>query len=208
MDTDLTGRVDGENPFVAEQLLRVAKDLSADVFFDRYMAGFSIAYRDAPFSVCGCSSRGVTCTEYLDPLLTYSFSDTGCVAPEIGNCPNETDSRASIVRTCVGSLASSCNLTSLYGTCQFSTSPPLNATECAAADPLPGNYSIDGLCGDFLTVLSCNAMASQFSNCGTFSERPISASFPQQDTEVSATVWYNNAVRLHAWPGHMLRTLD
>ena len=96
MSTNSTGRLDSDNTYIAEYLLREADraDIPLD-FFREYQAGFVItSERDPAFSVCGCSIRSETCE--LFPLFEsadvnecpyYNLTEDGGVCPaEVPGC--------------------------------------------------------------------------------------------------------------------------
>ncbi len=82
MNSDLSGRLDSDNTYVAEHLMREADDQSTLFdFFRQYHAGYVItSTRDPAFSVCGCTSVSDTCQHfnYLDPSAVNS---TECPYP-------------------------------------------------------------------------------------------------------------------------------
>ena len=72
-----SGLLENNNTFIAEHLLRVAKDLRPENFFRRYQAGFTLSYRDSPYTVCGCrgeSNGQPNVCQFISPLQTSNTS--------------------------------------------------------------------------------------------------------------------------------------
>ena len=49
------GLLEGENIYIAEQLLRIADTIGERAFFRQFQAGFTLAEGDPPYSVCSCN---------------------------------------------------------------------------------------------------------------------------------------------------------
>ena len=92
MSTRPTGRLDSDNTYIAEHLLREADRAKyPSKFFRKYQAGFVVtSERDPAFSVCGCSNPIATCA--LFPSFE-NHSSSECpyysLAEDAGFCPVE-----------------------------------------------------------------------------------------------------------------------
>ena len=86
MSTNPTGRLDSDNTYIAEHLLREADRSAVPLdFFRKYQAGFVItSERDPAFSVCGCSNPIATCA--LFPAFNSDDEGSG-ESPDVNKCP-------------------------------------------------------------------------------------------------------------------------
>ena len=149
------GLLETDNVYISELLLRRAIDITPDVFFRRFQAGFSLAVREPSHSVCGCTQTSDICSD--SPYIS-ALSTTG---PNV----NTNVSRYSFDQRCayVWSLFSQgrgdicpilwLNITSIDG-CSTLNFDSMAGSELQCNDsstPL-GSYSVDGLASDVLKV--------------------------------------------------------
>ncbi len=82
MNSDLSGRLDSDNTYVAEHLMREAEDEdTVSDFYRQYQAGYVItSARDPAFSICGCTSVNDTC-QHFNLLEPAAVNSTQCPYP-------------------------------------------------------------------------------------------------------------------------------
>ena len=173
------GRMESNNVYVAEKLLTVAEDIDPTVFLQRFQAGFVVAQRDPPYSVCSCLEPSNTC-RYISPLQQNS--------PE-QNCTSQyslSERCALLWAGCIAGIDVSCSAISLFGCENFG-----NNTGGSCDTSLPGCYAVEGLSANILSNVSC----SHRMNAPPCSSDTVGATYPDQNEEIAVTVWYNNQVR-------------
>ena len=165
MSTNPTGRLDSDNAYIAEYLMKEADraDVPSDFFRD-FHAGFVItSERDPAFSVCGCSDPNITCA--LFPAFNSGGGGSGGAATPAGT--------------------SSCPYYTLE---DDSGCPDEELSGCYSVDGLSAGTvkgSDIGYCSEFF---------GDDLGCGISAERPVGATYPEQSDQTSVTVWYNNQV--------------
>jgi ATP-binding cassette subfamily A (ABC1) protein 3 len=190
--TDVTGgtasgRLDSDNAFVAEFLLRYAEGFSN--YQTQVVGGLTIGREEPVYSACGCSSPSEFTESYVAPLQQCSESATGgdrsYVLSGAFEWYNSTDCSSLLTTTVVGGVGSG-----------------LPATPVAILAPLNASVRVDGSSLGALQALSCSTIdasslgsddSSVQEGCGQNStgERPVSAFFPEQTVRTSVTVWYS-----------------
>ena len=149
-----SGPLENENVYVAELLLRTASDLTPDVFFRRFQAGFSLTTREPRHSVCGCSQPDDVCDGPYFSALNTGVND-------------ETDMRGNITRyffnqICAGAwgfffLGRNCTdaqmtINFIPGCSDLNFTMADSVLECNSSTPLE-SYQVDGLSSNLLKVL-------------------------------------------------------
>ena len=176
-----SGRLESNNVYVAEKLLMVAEDIDPTLFFQRFQAGFVVAQRDPPFSVCSCSEPSNTC-HYISPLQQHSTESEQ-------NCTSQysiSEPCAIFWAGCLAGISISCSAISFMGCDNFGSNA---SASCDAS--LAGCYEVEGLSANILNNVSC----SHRMNAPLCSPDTASATYPDQNEEIAVTVWYNNQVR-------------
>lgn len=171
--------MESNNVYVAEKLLMVAEDIDPTVFFQRFQAGFVVAQRDPPYSVCSCSDPSNTC-RYITPLTQYS-SEQNCTSQYSlsKNC-------AVLWAGCIAGSNALCSMIISLGCEDFGSDA---GGSCNTF--LPGCYAVEGLSANILDNVSCSTRMYA-PNC---SSNTVGATYPDQNEEIAVTVWYNNQVR-------------
>ena len=62
-DVTTTGRLDSDNTYVNEYLLRLAENMGGPVYSRRVLGGFTLGQIEPTFSICGCDSFNFNLTE-------------------------------------------------------------------------------------------------------------------------------------------------
>ena len=177
-----TGRLDSDLPYVDEVLLEEAKDLEPDVYIRRVQAGFVMSYREPAYAGCGCSSTKTdvfdeTVREFsecrlIDDATMYTLQDNGSL-------PWVNDS------TCP-----------LFGSGSGSNSDDKSNRTSNSPLLLDDNYLVDGLSANILQLFLCSEELQNTSFCKK-ENRSLAAVTPAQtQQQITATVYYNNNVRL------------
>ena len=139
------GPLEGQNVYVAEELLRIAERIGAPNFFRQFQAGFTLAVRDPPYSVCSC---GMTrdCAN-ISPLTTSE--------PPANECPRYSINQECAVAYALCQYGRDCSLLDALGT--FCSD--LGASIAAASgrslscnDSTLPSYSVEGLSANLLQV--------------------------------------------------------
>ena len=176
--TPLYGPLQDKGAYVAEQLLNLATQQGSTVFFSRHQGGFVVSPRDPPFSVCSAATSSQTCPA-IQKVSTV-LQNVGCGGEELPRSLALSLKNLSCV--CSSNLSSPDFLASClpYPFCSSSSIPTLSSC-----------YAVDGVPSACLQRLSCLN-----GGCGSAqgSSRPMAATYPPQDNNVSLTVWYNNQV--------------
>ena len=149
-----SGPLDSQNVYVAELLLELATDLTPDIFFRRFQAGFSLTTREPRHSVCGCTQPNDVCegTSYFTALNTmdngtngmsditrYSFNQICAGAWGFFGADMRCNSSLNTARAIPGCLG----LNFMEGT----------RLECnSSTTPLSSFYQVDGLASNILQV--------------------------------------------------------
>ena len=171
------GRMESNNVYVAEKLLMVAEDIDPTVFFQRFQAGFVVAQRDPPYSVCSCSDPSNNTCRYITPLQPNS-SEQDCTSQY--------------------SLSEDCAFN--WTRCVAGLCSAINGSECenfrsnaggSCNTSLPSCYAVEGLSANILNSVSCS-QRMYAPLCGSDT---VGATYPDQNEEIAVTVWYNNQVR-------------
>lgn len=146
------GLLEGQNVYVAEELLRIADTIGERAFFRKFQAGFTLAARDPPYSVCSCNM--IHDCSNISPLMTPN--------PPARQCP-----RYSINQECASAYAlcqygGDCSLLDALGTfCSdlgASIIPPDATSSLPCNDStLPSCYSTDGLSAEILQVYTATS---------------------------------------------------
>ena len=82
-DDTTTGRLDSDNTYVNEYLLRLAENMGGPIYSRRVLGGFTLSQIEPTFSICGCDSFNFNLTEALlnvqqcriDSSVTVSSTD-------------------------------------------------------------------------------------------------------------------------------------
>ena len=173
------GRLESNNVYVAEKLLIVAEDIDPTVFFQRFQAGFVVAQRDPPYSVCSCSDPSDTC-HYISPLQQTDSSEQNCVSQY-----SLSKQCAYLWAGCIAGIDIFCS--AIGDECE--NFGPDAGGSCNTF--LPGCYVVEGLSANILGNVSC----SHRMNAPPCSSDTVGATYPDQNEEIAVTVWYNNQVR-------------
>ena len=151
-----SGPLESENVYIAEVLLRVARDLTPDVFFRRFQAGFSLTSREPPHSVCGCTQPDSVCdSPYISALNTGVPSGSG------GG--NDTQiPRYFFNQNCADfwgffALDRNCNfslniINSIPGCSNLSFPMADSRLECNSSIAMEESYQVDGFSSNLLKV--------------------------------------------------------
>ena len=150
-----SGPLESENVFIAEVLLRLAADLTPDVFFRRFQAGFSLTTREPRHSVCGCTQPDDVCEEstYFSALSTGVDNETDTV---------DNVTRYSFNQSCMAvwslfALNTNCTpariaMTFIDGCPDLNFVMEDSILECNGSIPQE-SYQVDGLASNLLKVL-------------------------------------------------------
>ena len=138
-----SGLLESQNVYVAETLLNLAETIGTQTFFSQYQAGFTLAIRDPPYSVCSCN-KAQDCNS-IAPLVTsdptndegarYSVNQACALAHtlcEYGNNCSQLDALGSFCTDLGASFTVGASLS-----CNDSTQP---------------GFFVDGLSSDLLQV--------------------------------------------------------
>ena len=168
------GPLQDKATFVAEHLLSLSTQEGPTVFFNRFQGGFVVSPRDPAFSVCSAPTPATTCP--IIQKVSTVLQDVTCMEEDLAYSLDLSLSNL----TCACSRNISSLTTCLPPFCTANGLPTLSSC-----------YAMDGNPSACLQGLSCFG-----SGCGTTqgSGRPVSATYPPQDSNVSITVWYNNQV--------------
>ena len=158
--------------------MKEAKDLESDVYIRRVQAGFVMSYREPAYAACGCSSVNTnvfdsTVKEFsecrvIDGATMYSLQDDGLPWLNESTCP-------------------------LFDSGSGSDSSNGSSTTSL---PLDDNYLVDGLSANLQQTFLCSDRLENTSFCKGM-DRPLAAVTPAQtQQQITATVYYNNNVRL------------
>ena len=153
--TSPSGPLESENVYVAELLLRVATDLTTDVFFRRFQAGFSLTVREPRHSVCGCTQPEDVCdgTQYFSALNTGMDNGTDAMNNITRYSFNQTCANAwslfALNQQCVNATL----LVNSIPGCSELEFMEDDMLECnTSTSPLPQTYQVDGLASNVLQV--------------------------------------------------------
>ena len=175
-NTDTTGRLDSDNTYVNEYLLRVAERMRAPIYSRRVQGGFTLSRTEPIFSVCGCSDildSGNFSGDILSGLQQCSVNDTVVFS--------ESDNGNTNVK-CIDESA-------MEGMAIGSGSGSGSGSGISSADAEESSFRLDGINVGLLQRSVCSEC-----NQSTY-DRPISSLFgPELTPLVTATVWYNNNV--------------
>ena len=141
------GLLEGQNVYVAEQLLRIADTIGQRAFFRQFQAGFTLAERDPPSSVCSCNQTQ-DCAS-ITPLMTSE--------PPASECPHYSINQECAAAYAICQNTRDCSLLEALGTfcSDFGASivPPGTTSSLPCNDStLPSCYSTEGLSADILRV--------------------------------------------------------
>ena len=178
-----TGRLDSDLPYVDEVILNEARNLEQDVYARRVQAGFVMSYREPAYAACGCSSMSTnifdqTVREFyecrvIDGATMYSLQDDELPWLNESICPLFDSGSGSGS----GSSSGSSNI-------QL---------------PLDNSYLIDGASANFQQRFLCSEKLEGKTYCNS-ADRPLAAVTPAQtQQQITATVYYNNNVRLQMY---------
>ena len=141
------GLLEGQNVYVAEQLLRIADTIGQRAFFRQFQAGFTLAERDPPYSVCSCNQTQ-DCAS-ITPLMTSE--------PPASECPRYSINQECAAAHAICQNTFDCSLLEALGTfCSdfgVSVVPPGTTSSLPCNDStLPSCYSTEGLSANILQV--------------------------------------------------------
>lgn len=142
------GLLEGQNVYVAEELLRIADSMGRLTFFGQFQAGFTLAVQDPPYSACSCN-MSQDCAN-IKPLMTS-------VLPA-HKCPHYSVSQECAAAYALCQYADDCSsLDALGSLCSdFGASlVPQGVTKSLSCNEstLPSCYSVEGLSANVLQVL-------------------------------------------------------
>lgn len=145
--TEPRGLLEGHNVYIVEQLLRIADTIGQRAFFGRFQAGFTLAAREPPYSVCSCNQTQ-HCAN-ISPLMTSN--------PPGNECPRYSINQECAVAYSLCQYGDDCSLLDALGTfCSdlgASIIPPGTTRSLPCNDStLPSCYSADGLSTGILQV--------------------------------------------------------
>ena len=148
------GLLESQNVYVAELLLQKAQDLTPDVFYRRFQAGFSLTVREPSHTICGCSVPADVCTN--SPYIT-ALTDNGGSMNISRYSFNQfcalSWSAFFLNRNCSGAFNT---INGIPGCANLNISGvPGSDLQCNGSSPLHA-YHVDGLSSDVLQVLSQN----------------------------------------------------
>ena len=213
-----TGRLDSDNTFVAEYLLRFAEEFGN--YQTQVMGGLTIGREEPVYSACGCSSPSGFTQSYVAPLQQCSDSGSGDRSYVVSGAfewYNSTECTSLLQTFGVGSGLPTTGAGSGLPTTGAGSGLPVTSSTgvvvsqvAALLATLNASVRVDGSSLGALQALSCStidasSLASDDNNsllsgvqdgCGENSttERPVSAFFPQQTQRTSVTVWYSGKV--------------
>lgn len=142
------GLLEGQNVYIVEQLLRIADTIGKRDFLRQYQAGFTLAAREPPYSVCSCN-------------LTQDCANIGALMtsePSANQCPRYSINQECAVAYSLCQYGGDCSLLDALGTfCSdlgASIVPPGSTRSLPCNDStLPSCYSAEGLSANVLQVL-------------------------------------------------------
>ena len=196
-----TGPLDSMNVYVAEQLLRVSLDVDPAVFFQQFVAGYVTHSPDSPYSTCACEDEQET-----DLLLTpahftpqlLAMINTAIAQVVMPDPADEVVGRAAIAF----SLLTQCNTDtfanlSLNGNWSDSyngfVDMCIDVASCkdVTGNGLPSNFNLTTIYDAFPDIRTACQCSSE---CLAGKQSPVGST----SGGVSATIWYNNQVRILA----------
>ena len=181
--SDLTsstiGRLDSDTVFVDEALLRKAVRMDPDVYIRRVQAGIVVSHRDPPYSTCGCRNSRYFSKEYINPL-------TACRIVDGAEMYALRENSASYEM-----------LTWLVEECPQYNSSGSGSGSGSGGGVFSGDYLVDGPSANTLQFSSCADDEVGPLGCmgEAFGDRPLGQYYPDQASQITATVFYNNNVR-------------
>ena len=145
--TEPRGLLEGQNVYVAEQLLRIADAIGRRSFLRKFQAGFTLAAREPPYSVCRCNQTQ-DCAN-ISPLMTSESP--------ANECPRYSINQECAVAYSLCQYGGDCSLLDALGAfCSnlgASIVPPGTTRTLPCNDStLPSCYSAEGLSADILQV--------------------------------------------------------
>ena len=192
-----TGALHSENVFVDEALLRKGNDMDPAVYIRRMQAGFVLSYRDPPYAVCGCNDIEYFTQEYFS---------------ELSECTNTNESQLyalkldSMFAQYLDWLSRDCDE---YTSGNFSGESYIgiggSGRRSGSSFCGPGGcvqtfnegYTVDGVSANLLQLLACgNDTLHSGCNGESGQDRPAAEYYLEQTPQISATVFYNNNVRM------------
>ena len=173
-----SGRVESENVFIDELLLRKGNEMDPVVYVRNIQAGFVLSYQDPPYSVCGCSDINYFTQEYIDELSKCT-TVSGVQVYALKEDSVFSNKFHWLSRDCDEYIGSEVANFSGSGDSVF------NENE---------NYVVDGTSANLLQLLAC----SNGSLCARESDQegPAAEFYPDQTQKISVTIFYNNNVRI------------
>ena len=199
-ENDASGRLESENVFVDETLLRKGNDMDPEVFIRRIQAGFVLSYRDPPFSVCGCNNVDIFSQQYVSELSECTSSG-GAQIYALKQDSQFSQSFDWLDRDCgeysSGSGSSGSGSSGSGSGASGSGASGSSASGSGSGPVFSGDYAVDGVSANLLQLLACSNVTNTNSGCDGESEeqRPAAEYYPDQSPQISATVFYNNNVK-------------
>ena len=171
---NINGKLDSENVFVDEALLRKGNELDPEVYIRKIQAGFVLSHRDPPYSVCGCSDIEYFTQEYIDQL-------TECTT--VSGAQLYALNQDSMFAGDLEWLSRDCNDSNVV-------------SGSGSGDMLfNGDYTVDGVSANILQLLACvNESFHDGCDGESRNNRPVAEYYPNQTSQISATIFYNNNV--------------
>ena len=206
---EATGKLESDNTFVSEYLLRYAAQLGDSQEYQvEMMGGLTVGREEPAYSACGCSSASDFTQSYVAPLQQCSDPDSGdrsyVVSGAFGRF--NTTNCSSLVETVAVPVGRGVGVTSIPSS-SGNGLPDTAITTVTTLAPLNASVRVDGFSLGALQGLSCSAIDSSSlgdgdtsgsveEGCGENStaERPASAFHPDQTQRTSVTVWYSGKV--------------
>lgn len=141
------GLLEGQNVYVAEELLRIADAIGKRAFFRQFQAGFTLAVKDPTYFVCSCNLTQ-DCAN-ISPLMTSESP--------ANECPSYSINQECAVAYALCQYGGDCSLLDALGTfCSdlgASIVPPGASRSLPCNDStLPSCYSTEGLSANILQV--------------------------------------------------------
>ena len=157
--TEPRGLLEGQNIYVAEELMRIADTIGKRAFFRQFQAGFTLAARDPPYSVCSCNMTQ-DCAN-ISPLMTSE--------PPADQCPRYSINQECATAYALCQYGGNCSLLDALGTfCSdlgASIIPPGASRSLPCNDStLPSCYSTEGLSAEILQVYTVTFQHRQMFN--------------------------------------------
>ena len=140
-----SGLLESQNVYVAEEILNIAETIGTQNFFSEYQAGFTLAIREPPYSVCSCQNSTLDCDNIAALMTSNPTAEEG---------PHYTVNQACALAYTLCAYGGDCSsLDALGSFCSdLGASFSFGTTSLTCNDSTQPGFTVDGLSSDLLQV--------------------------------------------------------